>query len=73
MKQGLGNPRSGVFLLAHGAPERVEDVEAYLTFVRGGRPASPQILKKWATATKRSADGLPCSAGRANRRQPWSG
>ena len=35
--------RSGVLLLAHGAPERVEDVEQYLGFVRGGRPSDPRI------------------------------
>jgi ferrochelatase len=33
----------GVLLLAHGAPERVEDVEQYLGFVRGGRPSNPRI------------------------------
>jgi ferrochelatase len=38
--------KQGVLLLAHGAPERVEDVESYLTFVRGGRPASPQIVEE---------------------------
>ena len=35
--------KSGVLLLAHGAPERVEDVERYLGFVRGGRPSDPRI------------------------------
>ena len=38
--------KQGVLLLAHGAPERVEDVASYLTFVRGGRPASPQIVEE---------------------------
>ena len=38
--------KQGVLLLAHGAPERVEDVESYLTFVRGGRPASPRIVEE---------------------------
>ena len=38
--------KQGVLLLAHGAPERIEDVESYLSFVRGGRPGSPQILKE---------------------------
>jgi ferrochelatase len=33
-------------LLAHGAPERLEDVESYLSCVRGGRPGSPQILEE---------------------------
>ncbi|HLK63860.1 MAG TPA: ferrochelatase [Bryobacteraceae bacterium] len=38
--------KNAVLLLAHGAPERVEDVEAYLGFVRSGRPPSPQILEE---------------------------
>ena len=38
--------KQGVLLLAHGAPERLEDVASYLTFVRGGRPASPQIVEE---------------------------
>ena len=33
-----------VLLLAHGAPVRVEDVEAYLDNVRGGRPRNQQIV-----------------------------
>ncbi len=36
--------RVGVLLLAHGAPERVEDVESYLSYVRGGRPGSQQVV-----------------------------
>jgi ferrochelatase len=35
-----------VLLLAHGAPERVEDVESYLSFVRSGRPGNPQIVEE---------------------------
>jgi len=38
--------KQAVLLLAHGAPERVEDVESYLSFVRGGRPGSPQIVEE---------------------------
>ena len=38
--------KQGVLLLAHGAPERVEDVESYLNFVRGGRPGSPQVVEE---------------------------
>ncbi|HEV3196800.1 MAG TPA: ferrochelatase [Bryobacteraceae bacterium] len=38
--------RAGILLLAHGAPERLEDVERYLSFVRSGRPASPEILEE---------------------------
>jgi len=36
--------KQGVLLVAHGAPERVEDVEEYLGYVRGGRPGSPEVL-----------------------------
>ena len=36
----------GVLLLAHGAPERIEDVESYLSFVRGGQPVSPRVLEE---------------------------
>lgn len=36
--------KRGVLLAAHGAPERVEDVERYLVNVRGGRAASPAVL-----------------------------
>jgi protoporphyrin/coproporphyrin ferrochelatase len=33
-----------VLLLAHGAPTRIEDVEAYLDNVRGGRPRNQQVI-----------------------------
>ena len=36
----------GVLLLAHGAPERVEDVEKYLHHVRGGRPSSANVVEE---------------------------
>jgi ferrochelatase len=39
---------AAILLLAHGAPERLEDVPSYLSFVRGGRPASPKILEEVA-------------------------
>jgi len=38
--------KQGILLLAHGAPERVEDVEQYLSYVRGGRPGSPKVLEE---------------------------
>ena len=38
--------KQGVILLAHGAPERVEDVEHYLGFVRSGRPGNPQVVEE---------------------------
>jgi ferrochelatase len=36
--------KDAVLLLAHGAPERLDDVEPYLEFVRGGRPLAPEIV-----------------------------
>jgi len=36
--------KSGVLLLAHGAPERLEDVAEYLSYVRNGQPVAPRIL-----------------------------
>ena len=40
--------KQAVLLLAHGAPERVEDVEEYLKFVRGERPGPtpPRVLEE---------------------------
>jgi len=38
--------KKAVLLLAHGAPERVEDVEQYLSYVRGGRPGSAKVLEE---------------------------
>jgi protoporphyrin/coproporphyrin ferrochelatase len=32
--------KRGVLLLAHGAPERVEDIESYLAYVRSARPGA---------------------------------
>ncbi len=43
---------TGVLLLAHGAPERIEDVPQYLSFVRGGQPVSARVLDE---VTKRYA------------------
>jgi protoporphyrin/coproporphyrin ferrochelatase len=35
---------NAVLLLAHGAPTRIEDVEAYLDNVRGGRPRNQAVV-----------------------------
>ena len=35
-----------VLLLAHGAPERLDDIESYLSFVRGGRASNPQVTEE---------------------------
>jgi len=36
--------KQAVLLLAHGAPERLDDIESYLSCVRGGRPAVPAVI-----------------------------
>jgi protoporphyrin/coproporphyrin ferrochelatase len=38
--------REAVLLLAHGAPERLEDIESYLNYVRGGRPTPTRIVEE---------------------------
>jgi ferrochelatase len=38
--------KQAVLLLAHGAPESLEDVEPYLLLVRGGRPLAPHIVRE---------------------------
>lgn len=38
--------RQAVLLLAHGAPERLEDVEAYLHCIRNGRPVPPSMVEE---------------------------
>jgi ferrochelatase len=35
---------NGVLLLAHGTPDSLDDMPAYLTRVRGGRPPSPELV-----------------------------
>ena len=34
----------GVFLLAYGTPESLDDVEPYFTHIRGGRKPSPEAV-----------------------------
>jgi ferrochelatase len=36
--------RQAVLLLAHGAPERLEDIPEYLTNVRGGSPPNDKVV-----------------------------
>ena len=53
---GIGNPRSAirnpqsrsgpVLLLAHGAPDRLEDIPEFLRHVRGGRPLSDRAVQE---------------------------
>jgi ferrochelatase len=46
-------------LLAHGAPERVEDVPEYLNYVRGGRPVAPQVVEEVASRYREIGGSSP--------------
>jgi protoporphyrin/coproporphyrin ferrochelatase len=35
----------GIFLMAHGAPESVDDIPEYLRNIRGGRESTPEIIE----------------------------
>ncbi len=39
------SPPVGVFLLAYGTPESLDDVEPYFTHIRGGRKPSPEAVE----------------------------
>ena len=49
-----------VLLLAHGAPERLEDVAEYLENVRGGRPTAPAGQRCRAIDSFTTATGIGC-------------
>jgi ferrochelatase len=38
--------KQGVLLLAHGAPERLEEIDEYLANVRGGRPLPSHVMEE---------------------------
>lgn len=42
---GSGNPKTGIILLAHGAPNSVDDIPLYLKNIRGGTESSPEVIK----------------------------
>ncbi|MBI4480564.1 MAG: ferrochelatase [Acidobacteria bacterium] len=44
MTEKSSDALSGVLLLAHGAPDSLEDIEPFLLNIRGGRTFSPQLL-----------------------------
>jgi len=51
-----------VLLLAHGAPERVEDIAEYLSYVRGGRPTPPALDEEVADRYRQVGGGSPLLA-----------
>jgi ferrochelatase len=54
--------KRAVLLLAHGAPERVEDVSEYLSYIRGGRPMAPHIVHEIEERYRRIGGGSPMLA-----------
>ena len=51
--------KTGVLLLAHGAPERVEDVPEYLKYVRGGQPVAPRVIEEVASRYREIGGSSP--------------
>ncbi|MEJ2267434.1 MAG: hypothetical protein P8X95_28740 [Anaerolineales bacterium] len=52
----------GLLLMAYGSPDSLEDMEAYLLDIRGGRP-TPQSLVE--------AGALRCWTSRESKLQGW--
>jgi protoporphyrin/coproporphyrin ferrochelatase len=44
MRHDCARPQDAVVLMAYGSPDRIEDVPAYYSDVRGGRPVRPELL-----------------------------
>jgi protoporphyrin/coproporphyrin ferrochelatase len=38
-------PRTGIFLMAHGAPESTDDIPEYLKQIRGGKESTPETIQ----------------------------
>jgi ferrochelatase len=57
----LPNPstRWGVLLLAHGAPDKLEDIPEFLLNVRGGRPLPDPVVKEIANRYSLIGGGSP--------------
>ncbi len=51
----------GVLLMAYGAPERLDQVEAYYTDIRGGTPPSPELLAELIGRYRAIGGGSPLS------------
>lgn len=54
--------KQAVLLLAHGAPERVEDVPEYLSYVRGGRPTPQSVIDEVRQRYQAIGGGSPLLA-----------
>jgi protoporphyrin/coproporphyrin ferrochelatase len=58
------SPRAAVVLMAYGSPERLTDVPAYYSDIRGGRPVRQELLDDLTTRYRRLGieDGNPLNA-----------
>jgi protoporphyrin/coproporphyrin ferrochelatase len=45
-REGARVPRTAILLLAHGSPDRVEDIPEYLRNVTGGRPLPEPVVRE---------------------------
>ncbi|MFB3778559.1 MAG: ferrochelatase [Bryobacteraceae bacterium] len=54
--------KQAVLLLAHGAPDRLEDVEEYLSLVRAGRPLAPHLVEEIKQRYAAIGGGSPLTA-----------
>lgn len=61
--------KHGVLLLAHGAPERLEDIPEYLTNIRGGRPMAPAIVEEIRRRYAEIGGGSPLLARTCSQAQ----
>jgi protoporphyrin/coproporphyrin ferrochelatase len=50
---------SAVMLMAYGTPERLDQVEAYFTHIRGGRQPSPEAVRNLQERYERVGGGTP--------------
>lgn len=46
MSRDFSDSRRGVLLLAHGGPDTLDDIEPFLTNIRGGRPTPSKLLEE---------------------------
>ncbi|MGH9433379.1 MAG: ferrochelatase [Terriglobia bacterium] len=51
--------RTGVLLLAHGAPDRLEDIPEFVLRVRGGRPLPEKAVKEISDRYEKIGGGSP--------------
>jgi ferrochelatase len=53
------NPLTAVILMAYGSPERPEDIPAYFSDIRGGRPVRPEAVDELVERYRRIGGTSP--------------